>query len=564
MLDNNDYYADDDAVLQSPGLTAVVVKTTPSPTPPPIGTSSFSPLSDRHNLHCASTDQKVRYPHRPRARPTQGDMVLLREMDPNRPDIAQRASEQALNFDTDSGSDMDVESPASAMLPSRLHGANSALTHFQSVSMQQHSGQEALGPKLDPKSTHRDSVLEDDFNPRPTGLLADRRLSQASSVHAANGMRHDTNGMHRSFSSASAVSNTSLQLPNQPLGGLTNGTSPEINSTTSPSLPHLTIPQTRLSTDTLPALQAPSPARDGSATSPVQQLPSFRHMDDIARSASTDHEASRANGFSHRPSVSSVGQSPTSRVRQLSLNSHSPASLAASSLTASSPMSVNDPLQRGDLFLRTAGGSVFGDARRPSHAASDCAPYTALHSASSESYPSSDGLSPATQPTPIEQRPRHMSLDGALTSRVLPPPVGSGLSQTIPSHATGSFKCDYPGCNAAPFQTQYLLNSHTNVHSSNRPHYCPVKDCPRGEGGKGFKRKNEMIRHGLVHQSPGYVCPFCPDREHKYPRPDNLQRHVRVHHTDKDKDDPQLRDVLAQRPEGGSRGRRRRVSDSGN
>lgn len=94
-----------------------------------------------------------------------------------------------------------------------------------------------------------------------------------------------------------------------------------------------------------------------------------------------------------------------------------------------------------------------------------------------------------------------------------------------------------------------------------------------------------MIRHGLVHDSPGYVCPFCPDREHKYPRPDNLQRyvlsmicqvaikghesyireivltknrHVRVHHVDKDKDDIQLRDVLAQRPEGPSRGRRRR------
>ncbi|KAF4512706.1 hypothetical protein G6O67_000054 [Ophiocordyceps sinensis] len=93
-------------------------------------------------------------------------------------------------------------------------------------------------------------------------------------------------------------------------------------------------------------------------------------------------------------------------------------------------------------------------------------------------------------------------------------------------------------------QTQYLLNSHANVHSSARPHYCPVKGCPRSEGGKGFKRKNEMIRHGLVHDSPGYVCPFCPDREHKYPRPDNLQRHVRVHHIDKDKDDPMLRDVL--------------------
>ncbi|PWW77113.1 hypothetical protein C7212DRAFT_351428 [Tuber magnatum] len=125
--------------------------------------------------------------------------------------------------------------------------------------------------------------------------------------------------------------------------------------------------------------------------------------------------------------------------------------------------------------------------------------------------------------------------------------------------AGGGFKCEFAGCKASPFQTQYLLNSHANVHSSARPHYCPVKGCPRGEGGKGFKRKNEMIRHGLVHDSPGYVCPFCPDREHKYPRPDNLQRHVRVHHVDKDKDDPQLRDVLAQRPEGGNRGRRRRL-----
>ncbi|PQE16085.1 C2H2 type zinc finger domain-containing protein [Rutstroemia sp. NJR-2017a WRK4] len=128
----------------------------------------------------------------------------------------------------------------------------------------------------------------------------------------------------------------------------------------------------------------------------------------------------------------------------------------------------------------------------------------------------------------------------------------------ITNPQVGGYQCTNPGCTAPPFQTQYLLNSHANVHSSNRPHYCPVKGCPRGEGGKGFKRKNEMIRHGLVHESPGYVCPFCPDREHKYPRPDNLQRHVRVHHTDKDKDDPQLREVLSQRPEGGNRGRRRR------
>ncbi|KIN03150.1 hypothetical protein OIDMADRAFT_160726 [Oidiodendron maius Zn] len=126
----------------------------------------------------------------------------------------------------------------------------------------------------------------------------------------------------------------------------------------------------------------------------------------------------------------------------------------------------------------------------------------------------------------------------------------------------GGFICTYPGCTAQPFQTQYLLNSHANVHSTNRPHYCPVKGCSRSEGGKGFKRKNEMIRHGLIHDYPGYICPFCPDSEHKYPRPDNLQRHVRVRHADKDKDDPRLREVLSQRPEGPNRGRRRRGGTS--
>jgi hypothetical protein len=100
--------------------------------------------------------------------------------------------------------------------------------------------------------------------------------------------------------------------------------------------------------------------------------------------------------------------------------------------------------------------------------------------------------------------------------------VDSGLTNP----QIGGFQCTYPGCSAQPFQTQYLLNSHTDVHLSNRPHFCPVKGCPRGEGGKGFKRKNEMIRHGLVHECPGYVCPYCVDRDHKYPRPDNLQRSV--------------------------------------
>jgi hypothetical protein len=119
-----------------------------------------------------------------------------------------------------------------------------------------------------------------------------------------------------------------------------------------------------------------------------------------------------------------------------------------------------------------------------------------------------------------------------------------GLATLAPSSALPQFQCTHPGCNAQPFQTQYLLNSHATVHSSDRPHYCLVQGCSRGPGGQGFKRKNEMKRHGLVHSSPGFICPYCPDREHRYPRPDNLQRHVRAHHADISPTDPKLREVL--------------------
>jgi hypothetical protein len=105
------------------------------------------------------------------------------------------------------------------------------------------------------------------------------------------------------------------------------------------------------------------------------------------------------------------------------------------------------------------------------------------------------------------------------------PPIPRSSLSDITANFVSGYRCTFPGCISPPFQTPYLLNSHINVHSSARPHYCPVPGCPRAEGGKGFKRKNEAIRHGLVHEQPGYTCPFCPDRVHKYPRPDNLQRY---------------------------------------
>jgi hypothetical protein len=78
----------------------------------------------------------------------------------------------------------------------------------------------------------------------------------------------------------------------------------------------------------------------------------------------------------------------------------------------------------------------------------------------------------------------------------LTPPKDKDKDPPIPSRVVsgGNYPCTHEGCTAIPFQTQYLLNSHMNVHSDTRTHFCPVEECPRGPGGLGFKRKNEMIR----------------------------------------------------------------------
>jgi hypothetical protein len=200
---------------------------------------------------------------------------------------------------------------------------------------------------------------------------------------------------------------------------------------------------------------------------------------------STAFPTSPAGNIGHRFSVSTLpssARSPPQDYRTPSL--HCAPSASAHGYTTSSTY----PYTRTEYSSNNAGDTA-GDTPTTDRSASKPATSTSINSASS-----------------IDR----MSVD----SNIHPQPI------------SGSYTCTVHGCNAPSFQTQYLLNSHMNVHSSARPHYCLVKGCPRSEGGKGFKRKNEMIRHGLVHDSPGYVCPFCPNREHKYPRPNNLQRYV--------------------------------------
>ncbi|KAJ5156972.1 uncharacterized protein N7482_008072 [Penicillium canariense] len=310
----------------------------------------------------------------------------------------------------------------------------------------------------------------------------------------------------------------------------------------------------------LPSLQSLSPPSSVAGTSPDSGHPNNKTLPSIQSAlggfSPSEFPSTRLNGlpppypYASCPGSATSSDSPHDRQlpRQF-LPSHIPPTPFSQHL---SPISAKDASNNPSPASQPSSAFWRGPPLPPPPPPPPAAD-TPHHAPTPYEMSPMTAKSPATSyPTPTEQlAPTPGSSERASFSSAVPV-NGAG--------ATGSYKCTHPGCTAAPFQTQYLLNSHANVHSQDRPHFCPVEGCPRALGGKGFKRKNEMMRHGLVHNSPGYVCPFCPDQQHKYPRPDNLQRHVRVHHVDKSKDDPILRQVLAQRPAGSTRGRRRRMN----
>jgi hypothetical protein len=457
MSDSAFYDPDNDARPQSPLLQAVRPKATPSPSPPPIVTLPAT-ISSTQNVSPPSSRRR-RKPNRRKTRPSQGDFVLIRVMDPNRPDIARLVGERALNSDSGSDaedSDMEDRSVTAEPTPSESTQPDAPSVDLQGIA------QKALDAKPPPPVFHRDSVVEPDNQPN-----APTPASQVSSAGTlTNGVTTSANGLdsRTPASEPSKSEATSPNLTGERNGRLANGYPHEDSIATSPNLGELTIPQSRGSpSQKLPAFQPPhSPLRDGPGSPNLERrLPSFRHLSELAETAINEQqETVRQNSFSHRPSISSSNQSPTTVARQLSISSSRSPGTAFPPLSAASPTSTSNETTSRDLFLRSGQSHLtLFSTRRPSQA-SDTGPYSAntLHSASTanESYQSSDGLSPGTQPTPIEGRVHRMSIDGALNSRTLPLPNGPHV-QHIPPHGSGGFKCDHPGCTAPPFQTQYLL-----------------------------------------------------------------------------------------------------------
>jgi hypothetical protein len=433
-----DYFNEDEIYSRrSPGLEQVYVKAAPSPSPPPVVTKIFrsqikSPSSRRQ--------MKAKGNRRRKTLPTQGDWVLIREMAPNQPEIAQQVSQQALNSDSEShdsspddDDDMEGQSPCTAVTSAGSTGINvvwpgarpTVIPHLRDV----------LSKPIHSTATshHRDSAIE--LEVRSGAFGSDRRASEVSSVGSQANVHSSTSDLN--LNKPAVFSIPAKSVINSPVQR--RDSSAELAT----SLHQLQIPQN--DNIRLPSIQAPSPHND--APSPnTQQLPPITDMvGELPRSASVSEEVRLV----HRQSVSSA-HSPIARQRQASMSSsQTPASPYP--MSASSPMSAG-----GDMFLLSS-PSFLVDRRRPSHASeTGRIPPSA---STSEGYQSSDGPSPGSQPSPIENRQRLMSIDGTLTSAsaiILPVPNGSGIQQ-VGSQVISAFRCEYSGCNAPPFQTQYLL-----------------------------------------------------------------------------------------------------------
>ncbi|KAK0736920.1 hypothetical protein B0T21DRAFT_437715 [Apiosordaria backusii] len=494
----------------------------PTPSPPPItspkSTSSVSSFGDKK-------------PHRRmRPRPTLGDGILISYLDNHRQhDIAAFASAQGLPSEPESPADTDLIDDSgslnSAVSPgeNRSDGDNEkgggtttssrmsvdppgleSLGGFDLKSLAADALAAVTGAQLEPSEAAETKLpgTETDVGPRrPQPPPASPPVLKAPIIPALSSSFRDGRP------GPVAVSAGPLVPPYGPISPREQGASP-VPLRLDHHSPSNSITSTALSEGLAP-LNINSPRFENN----TQTLPSIRStfgdINQLRNNIAAEHERIRSATFPRSP--------PATTPRLPSIGGHG------------SPPPLSPP-------PGTYGGYYGQNGQMNNH------PRQSDYASSSTATPGSE----QSASTPGATNANHHNMD-----RIGSIPL-EGLTQI------GTYVCTFSGCTAQPFATQYLLNSHANVHSSARPHYCPVAGCSRSEGGKGFKRKNEMIRHGLVHDSPGYVCPFCSDREHKYPRPDNLQRHVRVHHIDKDKDDPQLRDVLSQRPDGPSRGRRRR------
>jgi hypothetical protein len=476
------YDADEVVPQNSPLMKARRLNLQPSPSPPPI--VPLTQVSPAPSAGRKSSNRRQKVPA------SQGDAVLVASLDGGRhPDIARKAGEQPLPSEPGSDDDDTFSNPS--VDDNSVRSANMSVTGSPGPN----GGGDSLDLKIlaagalafhsipAPPPVQNGAALQADArtrNPRDTSSFR-QDGTLAITANRDLPIRDD-----RPVLAAPPVSypsgETYSQHPSAP--GLMRMVDPK--SPTAPPPPaHRELPPLQMDSK-------PDGNGHGRLPSLAAQLGDIKRFTDPVHPADSQFAARLGSVYPRSPPAG------LPRLTGMVIHPNSPP-----------PMSPNEAFRR--------------ELPSPSRSLSATSPYNFYPGASTHHHRMNTEYSSSTAETPRSDQ--STSTPNTAITAITDPMSIDGI--TNPQQQL--YPCTFDGCSAPPFATQYLLNSHANVHSSARPHYCSVQGCNRSEGGKGFKRKNEMIRHGLVHDSPGYVCPFCPDREHKYPRPDNLQRFVFNH-----------------------------------
>ncbi|KAN0080994.1 hypothetical protein V8E54_004198 [Elaphomyces granulatus] len=476
-----DVYDSDDALNRSPLLKPQVIKYQVEDPQPPFAKRwhSGDGRGDSHSTLGSPSRSSRKRGQQSKPLTNLADAVLISHLDPNRPDIATEARENPLEYDQrpEDGGEPPIRSS---------HGLPEAASKALSLI----SDQPVVFP-ADPQVGLPDNsqTLRPDWRQR-TVLLSTNSAEDPNAARIKKEPKSPRFAFppHHHLNPPSEINASEDSLATSPLGKFT------ISPSERPVQEHL------------PALQSRHPlpkSAAGSSPDNVKSLPSLQATlgEQLSEPARKDHPGRPPHPFPPISTTSPLTLGAFARERSLSGPCQLPPSPYPHHL---SPVSSKD---FSGLSPPASLGRPTPTTLKPELAYPIDQPARSPQMVKSPS---------ANYPTPTERKPEETE------PQPFPTPGSAQSNGHISS--SGQYRCTYPGCTATSFQTQYLLNSHANVHSTDRPHFCPVEGCNRGEGGKGFKRKNEMIRHGLVHDSPGYVCPFCPNQQHRYPRPDNLQR----------------------------------------
>ncbi|KAK5017246.1 hypothetical protein LTR60_002019 [Cryomyces antarcticus] len=458
MTDN---YDSDDAYPQSPGLQPVKFKAKPSPTPPPFLPPQVRATSPEVVSNCSSSRRKRS--NRRKTRPSQGDAVLISYLSPNHPDIARKAGEQPLNSAPESEVESEGESDAAM---EEGDAERPSTVNLDAVSQAQ-----AAIQMLDARNTKPTTILTTLAEANPPAVsdvpveanLQER--TQSKKQHSADFQKVESNGnpschpipMEIDSSGPDVAADGMLKLEAIPSKGpSTKRNLSEDSISTSPTLRRHTISKADgPPLQSLPAILSNSPSQDGTAGSPQQErsLPSFRTLSELAEVATHANEA-HTRAFQHRQSFSSAnGRSPVLVNRPYTNGQQCSPSRPSQASPTSTHGDGHDFTSHSPASTTGPGSIQYFYNRRQSQASDNVPsqPPSLTHSQSTgdnHSHPSTDGFSPGTQPTPTDQR---TSLDGT------PRPTLPLLPGIQPQMPIGGFRCDFAGCTAVPFQTQYLL-----------------------------------------------------------------------------------------------------------